>query len=246
MNTKFKTLALASAAVISTALISASANAQVAGIAIANPTVVVAKSKALGAAYTLIGTTFSSNQGLMVSRGKEINELRKSLDTNKDNQLDQAEMDTAVKAKNPALASIDAKEAEIGQLQEPIIKAQLYAIEQILSKYNAAQQQVITAKKLSVILAPDGLVWWSPTIDVTDAITASLDVMAPTVAITPPAGWQPTSREAYGVQQQIEQLLRASAQQKQQQAAQSAPGATPAAPGTKPATPAPRPQPETR
>jgi Skp family chaperone for outer membrane proteins len=245
MNTKFKTLALASAAVISTALISASANAQVAGIAIANPTAVVAKSKALGAAYTQIGTTFSSNQNLMVTRSKEINELRKSLDTNKDNQLDQAEMDAAVKAKSPTLTSIDAKEAEIGQLQEPMIKAQVYAIEQILAKYNAAQQQVITAKKISMIMAPDALLWAPPAIDVTDAITASLDVMAPTVAITPPAGWQP-SREAYGIQQQIEQLLRASAQQKQQQAAQPAPGATPAAPGTKPATPAPRPQPETR
>jgi Skp family chaperone for outer membrane proteins len=243
MNTKFKTAAFASAAVISTALFSVSVNAQVAGVAIANPTAVVAKSKALGAAYTQIGTTFNSNQGLMVSRSKEINELRKSLDTNKDNQLDQAEMDAAVKAKNPALASIDAKEAEIGQLQEPIIKAQVYAIEQILAKYNAAQQQVITAKKINMIMAPDALLWAPPAIDVTDAITASLDVLAPSVAITPPAGWQP-SREAYGIQQQIEQLLRASAQQKQQQGAQPAP----AAPGTKPATPAPAPktQPDSR
>jgi Skp family chaperone for outer membrane proteins len=243
MNKNFKTVAFASAAVISTALISVSANAQVAGVAIANPTAVVAKSKALGAAYNQIGNTFSSNQSIMVSRSKEINELRKSLDTNKDNQLDQAEMDAAVKAKSPALASIDAKEAEIGQLQEPIIKAQVYAIEQILAKYNAAQQQVITAKKINMIMAPDALLWAPPAVDVTDAITASLDVLAPTVAITPPAGWQP-SREAYGIQQQIEQLLRASAQQQQQkQGAQPAP----TVPGTKPATPpAPKPQPDSR
>ncbi len=242
MNKNFKTVALASAAVISTALISVSANAQVAGVAIANPTAVVAKSKALGAAYTQIGTTFSSNQGIMVTRSKEINELRKSLDTNKDNQLDQAEMDAAVKAKSPTLTSIDAKEAEIGQLQEPIVKAQVYAIEQILAKYSAAQQQVIVAKKISMIMAPDALLWAPPAIDVTDAITASLDVMAPTVAITPPAGWQP-SREAYGIQQQIEQLLRASAQQQQKQGAQPAP----TVPGAKPVTPpAPKAQPESR
>lgn len=234
MTTNFKTVGFVSAAVIATAMFSVSASAQVAGVAIANPTAVVAKSKALGAAYTQIGTTFSSNQGLMVTRSREINELRKSLDTNKDNQLDQAEMDAAVKIKNPALASIDAKEAEIGQLQEPMVKAQIYAIEQILGKYSAAQQQVITAKKISMILAPDALLWAPPTIDVTDAITASLDVLAPTVAITPPAGWQP-SREAYGIQQQIEQLLRASAQQKQS-AAPAAPGAAPA-PGAPKATP---------
>jgi Skp family chaperone for outer membrane proteins len=242
MTMNIKSAALASAAIFSTTLFDASANAQVAGVAIANPTAVVAKSKALGAAYQQIGSTFASNQGIMVTRSKEINELRKSLDTNKDNQLDQAEMDAAVKVKNPALASIDAKEAEISQLQEPMVKAQIYAIEKILEKYSDAQQQVITAKKINMILAPDALLWAPPTIDITDAITASLDTLVPTVGITPPAGWQP-SREAYGIQQQIEQLLRASAQQKQQQATQPAPvGTAPA----KPAPTTPKPQPDSR
>jgi Skp family chaperone for outer membrane proteins len=216
------------AAAIATALIPVAASAQVAGIATADQTIAVVKSKALGAAYQQIGTAFASNGELMRTNSKDLNELRKQLDTNKDNQLDQAELDAAVKAKNPVLQQIDAKEAYLVQLQEPIVKAQVFAIESILVKYGAAQQQVVAAKKINMILAPDAFLWAPDAIDVTSALTAALDVVVPTVSITPPADWRP-SRQAYAMQQQIEQLLRAQ-QSNQPQAAAPQPGAAPVPP----------------
>ncbi len=216
------------AAALATALIPVAASAQVAGIATADQTIAVVKSKALGAAYQQIGTAFASNGELMRTNSKDLNELRKQLDTNKDNQLDQAEMDAAVKAKSPVLQQIDAKEAYLVQLQEPIVKAQVFAIESILTKYGAAQQQVVAAKKINMILAPDAFLWAPDAIDVTPALTAALDVVVPSVSITPPAEWRP-SRQAYAMQQQIEQLLRAQ-QANQPQAAAPQPGAVPAAP----------------
>jgi Skp family chaperone for outer membrane proteins len=216
------------AAAIATALIPVAASAQVAGIATADQTIAVVKSKALGAAYQQIGTAFASNGDLMRTNMKDLNELRKQLDTNKDNQLDQAEMDAAVKAKSPVMQQIDAKEAYLVQLQEPIVKAQVFAIESILMKYGAAQSQVVAAKKINMILAPDAFLWAPDTIDVTPALTAAIDLVLPVVpSITPPAGWQP-SRQAYAMQQQIEQLLRSQQQANQQQAPAPAAGAAPA------------------
>ncbi len=241
MTITFKSAAISALLLSSAAFLPSAASAQVAGIATADQTIAIAKSKALSAAYTQIASTFGSNLNLIATRSRELNELRKSLDTNKDNQLDQAELDAAQKAKNPALTTIDAKESELNQLQEPVVKAQIYAVEQIASKYAAAQQQVITAKKISMILAPDAFLWAPDAIDVTPAIIAALDVAAPSVSTTAPADWRPL-RTSVGIHQQIDQLLSAARQQQ----AQAAPAA--AQPG-KPAAPAPttpKPQPESR
>lgn len=220
------------------ALLSAAAvpaNAQVAGIATADTAVAIARSKALGTAYQQIGTQYAAAAQQMQTKRVEINNFNAQLDTNKDKELSQAEVDAAVKAKSPLLAQIDAKQKEINTLQEPVIKAQLYAVEQIAVKYEAAQQAVITAKKISVILSPDAFVWAPDSVDVTTAITAELDRTVPSVPITPPATWR-ASRQIGALYQQIQQLFSNAAQM---QAAQAA--AQPAAPA-----PAPAAQPDSR
>jgi hypothetical protein len=158
----------------------------------------------------------------------EINNLNAQLDINKDKELTQAEIDVAVKANSPLLKQIDTKQSEINTLQDPIVLAQLYAVEQIALKYDAAQQAVIAAKKINVILTPDSFVWAPEAIDVTPAITAELDKAVPSVTITPPAGWRP-SRQIGALYQQIQQLINAATQQAQAAAAAQARTATPAA-----------------
>jgi hypothetical protein len=101
------------------------------------------------------------------------------------------------------------------------VLAQLYAVEQIALKYDAAQQAVITAKKINVILAPDAFVWAPEAVDVTPAITAELDKVVPSVSTTPPAGWRP-SRQIGALYQQIQQLINAATQQAQAAAAAQA------------------------
>lgn len=221
------------AALLSAAAISAPANAQVSGIATADTSVAIARSKALGTAYQQIGTQYAAVAQQMQTKRQEINNLNAQLDTNKDKELTQAELDAAIKAKNPLLTQIDAKQKEMNTLQDPVILAQLYAVEQIALKYEAAQQAVITAKRINVILAPDAFVWAPESVDVTAAITAELDKSVPSVPITPPAGWRP-SRQIGALYQQIQQLISAAQQQAQAAAAQPRPAAAPATPTPQP------------
>ena len=233
---------VAVAALLSAAAIAMPASAQVAGIATADTSVAIARSKALGTAYQQIGTQYAAAAQQMQTKRTEINNLNAQLDTNKDKNLDQAEVDAAVKAKNPLLAQIDTKQKEINALQDPIIRAQLYSVEEIAKRYEAAQQAVITAKKISVILTPEAFVWAPDAVDVTTAITAELDKAVPSVAITPPADWRP-SRQGAALYQAIQQLFNNAAQL---QAAQAAAAQSPQ-PGTpRPAAPAPAQQPDSR
>lgn len=220
------------AALLSVAAISAPASAQVAGIATADTAVAITRSKALGTAYQQIGAQYATVAQQLQAKRVEINNLNAQLDTNKDKELTQAELDVAIQAKNPLLTQIDAKQKELNTLQEPVFLAQLYAVEQIALKYDAAQQAVITAKKINVILAPDAFVWAPEAVDVTTAITAELDKALPSVPITPPAGWRP-SRQIGALYQQIQQLINAAAQQAQAAAAQARPAA-PANPAAQP------------
>jgi Skp family chaperone for outer membrane proteins len=216
-----------------------SASAQVSGIATADITKAIINAKALGAAYQQIGTQYAAAATQIQAKQKEMVALQKQLDTNKDNNLDQAEMDAAANAKTPAYQALVAKEDEINKLQEPAVKAQIFAIEMIDDKYAAAQQQVITAKKISVILAPDAFLWAPPSVDVTTDLTNALNALVPSVATVPPANWQPR-RRSVGLYQQINQLIdNVSRAQAAQQPA--APAGAPVGTAPRPATPRPAP-----
>lgn len=230
MNIRNKIIA---AALLSTAAIAAPSQAQVSGIATADTAVAIARSKALGTAYQQIGTQYTAVAQQMQTKRQEINALNAQLDTNKDKELTQAELDAAIKAKSPLLTQIDTKQKEINTLQDPVILAQLYAVEQIALKYEAAQQAVITAKKINVILAPDAFVWAPDSVDVTSAITAEIDKAVPSVAIAPPANWRP-SRQVGALYQQIQQLFNNAAQMQAAQAAAQPRAAAPATPAAQP------------
>jgi Skp family chaperone for outer membrane proteins len=217
------------AALLSATAIAVPATAQVSGIATAETSVAIARSKALGTAYQQIGTQYAAV--VQQTKRQEINNINAQLDTNKDKELTQAELDVAIKAKNPLLTQLDEKQKEINTLQEPIILAQLYAVEQVAVKYEAAQQAVVAAKKISVILAPDAFVWAPEAVDVTSAITAELDKAIPAASITPPAGYRP-SRQIGALYQQIQQLFNNAAQMQAAQAAAAQPRA--AAPAAQP------------
>jgi len=201
------------------------ATAQVSGIATANPTIAIAKTKAFSAAYSQIGTQYKSSFDQIDARNKTLNDLRAQLDTDKNKQLTQEELDAAVRAKSPVLKSMETEEEEIQKLQTPAIKAQMFAVENIFKEYSNAQQQVVADKKISVILSPDAFIYAPPQTDITDAITAVLDTRVPTVSTTPPVDWQP-QRNTVSLHQQLQQLLVASA--RNQAAQQQPPAAQPA------------------
>ncbi|MES2443819.1 MAG: OmpH family outer membrane protein, partial [Pseudomonadota bacterium] len=227
-------------------LFAAPASAQVAGgIATASPLMAIGNSKAYASANQQIDTAYKAAFDQIDARRaaaqKEVEPFLTAIDTNKDKQISDAEVAAAQAAKNPALdrikAAQDKAQTDIQQMSLPVIRAQAFAIENILRQYGAAQGAVVNAKKITVILTPEAFVYAPPAVDVTPAITAELDKALPTVSIAPPATWQP-SREALGLQQQLQQLDQRRAEAAAQQAAARPAGAAPAGapPATRPAT----------
>lgn len=228
----------------------APANAQVAGIAYANPTSVVAASKAFDAARKQISVTYKASFDQIEARRnatqKDLEPLITQLDTNKDGKVSDDEIKAAQTAKSPALDRIkavqDTANNDIAKLTNPAARAELFAIESILRQYEAAQLRVVTARKINVVLSPEVFMYAPDSADISSAITAEIDKTTPTVSIQPPADWQP-SRDTLAIQQQLVQLAQMRAYQQAAQAQQpgaAAPaGARPAAPapaGAKPAT----------
>jgi Skp family chaperone for outer membrane proteins len=227
MKTKFRFVSAAVAAGM--AFISVGASAQVAGIATFDTTGAIYKSKARVSAYSQVDSMYSAFYQQIAQKSKEgndlVQQLYKQYDVNADKKLDDAEKAKMDAAKNPLKDQIQAKNDEIQQLQLPIIKARMFALEEIAKKFAAAQQEVITAKKISLILTPDAFLYAPDAANITPAITTALDRLIPTASITPDANWQPQQQtqqlyQAIGEILQIEDLRAAQAQQAQQQAAQ--------------------------
>jgi Skp family chaperone for outer membrane proteins len=206
MTTLAKTIA---AGLIATAAFAPlPAAAQVAGIATTSPEIVIARANARNTGYQQIGTTYAAQITQIGTVRNEIQTLAKSLDTNNDNQLSDAER----AAKPAVLTQIQQKEQQVNSIATPITIAQAYVLDQLAREYDAARQQVVTAKRIQIMLSPDAIQWAPPTVDVTNDMVAALNTRKPTVTTAVPAGWQP-SREILQLQQTVQQILVAAAQQ---------------------------------
>jgi Skp family chaperone for outer membrane proteins len=213
------------------------------GIATADPTIAIARTKALAAANEQIRTTFKDNLAKIETKSGDRQKLLAQLDKNGDKQVDDAELAAATQAKNPALTQLNTLEAETNQLTTPVLRAQAFAIEMILMRYPDAQKAVVATRKISVILSPDAFVYAPEGADVTGAITTQLDTMVPTVAITAPPNWNPTEETMQVLQriQRMTQYAMAAAAAQRPQGGAPAGGTAARPPAARPATTTPAP-----
>lgn len=193
------------AALVLSSALSAPALAQVASIATANPIIAIARAKAFQAANQQIETTYKSSFDQIDQKMQQRQSVLAQLDKNNDKQVDDSELKAAKAAKSPALKQLDTLEGEIQKLQVPALTAQLFALESLMQRYDAAQTKVITDKHVGLLVRPDSVIYQAPTADITDAITAELDRSVPTVSTTAPANWQPR-QATVNLLQQINQL----------------------------------------
>ena len=192
--------------------------AQVSGnIAVVNPPATIAGSSALSTAYQQINTTYAAQITQAQQKQQQAQTLLQQLDTNNDGNLDQAEQQAAQSA--PQAQQIQTLEREIGQLQNQVDSARVYAIEQILQQYGAALQTVVSADNIQVVLSPDAVAWSNPAANINQKVVNALNTRVPSVQITPPQGWQP-SQQAVGVFQQVQQILMVAAARQQAATAQ--------------------------
>jgi Skp family chaperone for outer membrane proteins len=197
----------------------APAAAQVNGIGVSDPAIVVASSTALQSAYQQIGTTFAAQRTQLDQQQQQLTTLLRPFDTNGSGQLEDSER-AALQSNASASQQVQTLEQTIAQTQQPIIAARVYAVEQIAQQLNPAVQSVVASNGVSIILSPQAVVYVSDAVDLTDEIVAALNQAVPTVSTAVPQGWQP-QRTSVDLYQQVQQLLLASAvQQAQAQAAQ--------------------------
>lgn len=211
---------LAAASLSTAALVAVPAAAQVQGnIATVNAPAVVINSNAFTTAYQQIATTYKPQLDAIQARQQESQTLLQQLDTNKDNQLDEAEQQAA--QNSPQATRLQAIEQEVAQLTDQVEAARVYAIEQILAQYRPALEEVVQQLRIQVVLTPDVVVYAPQQANITQQVTTAVNAKVPSVAIVPPQNWRPT-RNAVAIYQQIQQTLATvqAIQAQQQQAAQ--------------------------
>ena len=198
--TTFKTLLLAAAVLAPAAIVAPAAQAQVSGIAVADPQGAIAASKAWTTARGQIETTYKAQLDQAETRRQAIARELQPLVT---------AFQTAQRAPTPTAAAlqtqaqtIQARETaanqELARLTQPAQRAQQYVIEQIQAKLGDAVTNAVRAKNVTLLLRPDAALFAQPAADITTSITAELDRLVPTVGITPPAGWQPNQQGQQG------------------------------------------------
>lgn len=191
--TKFTKLLMAAAVAAPVALSAPAAQAQVNGVAVADPQGAIANSKAWAAARTQIQATYAAQLAQADTRSRAIQAELQPLVT----QFQTAQR--APGASNAALApqyqAIQAKQQagqqEIARITAPAERAQAFAVEQIQAKLGEAVQNVVRAKNVSLLVNPQAVLFLQPTADITPAVTAELDRLVPAVSTAVPANWQP-------------------------------------------------------
>ena len=226
MKTLIKTLAVASVAAgamtAPTAPLAAQVNGNIGTVSVSRA---ILGSTALENAYKQVETTYSAQIAQLRTLSDQRQTVLKGIDTNSDNEVDDAELKAAEGTANyTQLESID---NQMTQLSNQIDAGRIFAIEQIYAQYPAALEEVVNANQVKMLVAPDTLLYAPPEADMTAKVTTSLNTKVPQVGIVPPANWQPT-RRGLALFQEIQQTLvtaqvlrqRAAAAQQQQQGAQ--------------------------
>jgi Skp family chaperone for outer membrane proteins len=199
----YKKVLLATALVVP-GMLALATGAQAQSVAIADPQAAVANSKAFAAANTQIRAQYKTQLDQAEARRtaiqKEINPIALQMDTNRDGNVSEEELQAAAQAKTPAFTSWQQKQqaasAELNALEGPAARAQSYAVEQITAKLQDAMKSAIAKRGVTVLLRPQSVMFVQPTADLTPVITSELDAAVPTVSITPPANWQPGQQQA--------------------------------------------------
>lgn len=190
------------------------AQAQINGIAVAEPAVAIAGSQALQNGFQLISTTYAAQFTQVEQLNAQRVQILQTLDRNSDGQLDESEQ-ADLTQDSPVVQQINTLDQQLQEAQAPIQMASLYVVAQVGQQYAPAVQQVINERSIQILLSPDAVDYFAPGLNVTPLVVNAINARLPSVSITPPQGWQPTEAtvELFQQVQRVRALLRAQAQQ---------------------------------
>ncbi|OCC24909.1 hypothetical protein MB02_05500 [Croceicoccus estronivorus] len=202
--------AVAAGLVLSAAPIAvAPAAAQVVkGIGIVNINAVVANSQAYKTAEEQRPVTYKAQYDAAKAKKAQIEAQLKPL-------IDKFNADRA--AASPNEASLQQQAATIQQIQEsgqreiqtimqPAVLSNAYVEEQINDKLSDAVDAAAKAAKISLVMAPDTVLFADDSYNLTQQVLNELNKILPTAQLVPPQGWLPRQmREQQGDQAAAEQ-----------------------------------------
>lgn len=219
MKTLIKSLAIAGLAAGAVTATTVPVTAQVQGnIGTVNVARAILGTTALGNAYQQVETTYAAQITQLRTLGEQRQTVLKAIDTNSDNEINDAELQAAEGTQN--YTTMQSLDSQITQLTNQIDAGRIFAIEQIYAQYPTALQEVVTANQVQMIVTPDTILYAPPEADLTAKVVASLNTKVPQVGIVPPANWQPTRRGVALFQEIQQTLVTAQMLRARQQAAQ--------------------------
>ena len=185
------------------------------GIAIANPSAVVAASSAYQTAQTQRPTTYKPQIDQANARKAQIEAQLKPL-------VDKLQADS--KAANPNRAALQqqyeqiqqieqAGQQQIQQILEPLNLSQQYVLEQIGDKLDAATQAAMDKKKITLVLDSQSVIKAGQVYNLNQDILAELNKAIPSAQLVPPAGWLPRAQRDQQAQAQAQAAQAATAAQ---------------------------------
>ena len=220
--TKFTFALAAATALAGSAFAAAPAAAQmVRGIAVANPTAIVALSNAYKVAEQQRPVTYKPQIDQANARKTAIENQLRPLAT---------KLQTDAQAANPNQSSLQQQYAQIQQLEQsgqneintilqPIALSRAYVVEQIGDKLEQATRQAMARQKVDMLLDSGAVINAPETYNLNQAILNELNTILPSAQLVPPAGWLPRAQREAQAQQAAAQGQQPAAQPAQQPAA---------------------------
>ncbi|HEX8447334.1 MAG TPA: OmpH family outer membrane protein [Sphingomonas sp.] len=195
-----KTLSLGVAMAAAPLLSAAPASAQALGVASANLEAALGNAAALKTAETQIQTQYKAQIDAFNARRTAITaELTPMANEIQTLQNNPATAPATLQAKVTTYRTREAAaQRELQPLAAPFQRPLSYAQEQVASKLDAALRAAMVAKRVGIIVNPQAVVAIQPAADLTADVTTQLNALVKTVAITPPAGWQPGQGQQQG------------------------------------------------
>ena len=191
------------------------------GVAVANPTAIVALSNAYKVAEQQRPVTYKAQIDQANARKTQIEAQLRPLAT---------KLQADARAPSPNQAALQQQYGQIQQIEQagqneintilqPVALSRAYVVEQIGDKLEQATKNAMTKQRIEILLDSGSVINASEAYNLNQAILNELNVLLPSAQLVPPAGWLP--------RQQREQQAAAQAQQ-------AAPAATPPAPAARP------------
>ena len=204
------------------AMVAPAAAQAVKGIAVANPTAIVALSNAFKVAEQQRPVTYKAQLDQANARKTQIEAQLRPLATKlqADAQAPNAAANqAALQQQYGQIQQIEQSgQNEINQILQPVALSRAYVVEQIGDKLEQATKNAMTKQKIEILLDSGSVINAGEAYNLNQAILNEVNLLLPNAQLVPPAGWLPRAQRD---------------QQAQQQGAAPA-AAAPATPATKP------------